>query len=76
MKIIEEWENETMFQYAKRIGFWKIPCICFEFQTPEFVWKHLGWFAYYLHDLLCPEMWMIRFFPRYLDVTVSPKDSS
>jgi hypothetical protein len=64
---LDELENETIFEYARRVGFWKLSCICFEFQIPNFVWEHFWHFAYRLHDLLCPEMWMIRIFPKYLD---------
>ena len=45
------------------------PCFLFEMQRPHLVWRNnlLGWWAYVLHDLLCPEMWLIRMFPRWLD---------
>ena len=54
--------------FIKRYRF-NISCILFEIQRPDFVWSNLmlANLAYRLHDLLCPEMWMIRIFPRYLD---------
>lgn len=52
----------------KRVKF-KIPCFLFEMQAPSFVWNSLtlGIIAYRLHHFLCPEIWMLRFFPKYLD---------
>jgi len=58
----------------ERVGY-KIPCFLFEMQAPRFVWSNLvlGAIAYHLHDFLCPEMWMIRFFPRYLEQEANEK---
>ena len=72
---LDAWENETILQYARRVGFWKIACICFEFQIPHFIWGHFGTFAYYLHDLFCPDMWMIRVFPRWITESVEAKET-
>lgn len=60
--------NETYVQTLRRVNF-KLPCFLFEQQFPHLVWDSsvLGRIAYRLHDLLCPEMWMIRLFPRWLD---------
>lgn len=68
--------SETYLQTLRRVKF-KIPCFMFEQQIPHFIWdsQMYGYIAYKLHDLLCPEMWMIKIFPRWLDgKEVSDKD--
>lgn len=57
-----------IWKELRRVRF-KIPCFLFEMQVPGFIWSNiiLGIIAYHLHDFLCSEMWMIRFFPRYLE---------
>lgn len=62
---INRWENErskTPIQYLRRFGFWKIHCLCFEFQFPSFIWNNivLGSLAYKIHGFFCIDYWKCK----------------
>ena len=61
MSLDKDKDKEHIVACLKRLKY-KLPCFFFEMQIPHFIWNNgiFGLWVYALHDLLCPEEWLIR----------------